>query len=342
MLSSVCYSGLTRLHMNGTIGTTSGAKRSHNNNNNNIDAMPSPPDGANLSTLALCVDTSKHVKPVVVPPNGANGALCLKLNSPCPGPNGCFLPISPDTSRSCTPVSCSRASSAQSVDTSSIQDVPATVAAVPETQKVTSSSSSNSLSSLSSLSSSSQGFTSKPQQTSSSSSQTSFLPSSLLTSQNKAPTTTSDKKTPVTVQCQWLRCSAVLETAVLIDHIRAVHVDTQTDRETFVCKWTSCKVYDRPSCSKAWLERHVLTHSGDKPFRCIVAGCGQRFTSQSGLERHVNGHFNTTCHNGTHPRSSRCGANGNRDDTPSKLTKRRKYKLRKRARQRKCCYVTGM
>ncbi|XP_037087730.1 zinc finger protein jing homolog [Pollicipes pollicipes] len=52
-----------------------------------------------------------------------------------------------------------------------------------------------------------------------------------------------------------------------------------------------CKVFDRPG-SAAWLERHVLTHGGSKPFRCIVNGCSQRFASQSMLERHVNHHFN--------------------------------------------------
>jgi hypothetical protein len=39
-------------------------------------------------------------------------------------------------------------------------------------------------------------------------------------------------------------------------------------------------VYARTSCSRSWLERHVLSHGGNKPFRCIVDGCGQRFSSQ--------------------------------------------------------------
>ncbi|CAG5102084.1 Similar to AAEL000263: Zinc finger protein jing homolog (Aedes aegypti) [Cotesia congregata] len=48
----------------------------------------------------------------------------------------------------------------------------------------------------------------------------------------------------------------------------------------------------RTSCSRRWLERHVLSHGGNKPFRCIVDGCGNRFSSQIALERHVNNHFN--------------------------------------------------
>ena len=87
------------------------------------------------------------------------------------------------------------------------------------------------------------------------------------------------------------------------------HVISQATQEQYVCLWLGCKVHGRTSCSRSWLERHVLAHAGTKPFRCIVDGCGQRFNSQVSplklvktplphlslqltLERHVNGHFN--------------------------------------------------
>ncbi|KAK3878498.1 hypothetical protein Pcinc_016874 [Petrolisthes cinctipes] len=73
----------------------------------------------------------------------------------------------------------------------------------------------------------------------------------------------------------------------------AVHVEGQLEAESFRCLWVGCKVYDKASCSVSWLERHVLTHGGHKPFKCIVDGCGQRFTSQNMLGRHVNHHFST-------------------------------------------------
>ena len=60
----------------------------------------------------------------------------------------------------------------------------------------------------------------------------------------------------------------------------------------YVCLWEGCKVYGHRSQSRSWLDRHVLQHSGDKPFKCIVENCGARFKSQSALERHVNSHFN--------------------------------------------------
>nr|XP_027204116.1 uncharacterized protein LOC113797864 isoform X2 [Dermatophagoides pteronyssinus]XP_027204117.1 uncharacterized protein LOC113797864 isoform X2 [Dermatophagoides pteronyssinus] len=62
--------------------------------------------------------------------------------------------------------------------------------------------------------------------------------------------------------------------------------------EKFVCLWRGCKVFGKPSLSRNWIERHVLEqHSGPKPFKCIVDGCGQRFRTQNQLEKHVNMHF---------------------------------------------------
>ncbi|XP_063927959.1 uncharacterized protein Jing isoform X2 [Zophobas morio] len=93
--------------------------------------------------------------------------------------------------------------------------------------------------------------------------------------------------------CRWAECSAQFDTSgALLEHLQIKHVISQATQEQYVCLWLGCKVHGRTSCSRSWLERHVLAHAGTKPFRCIVDGCGQRFNSQLTLERHVNGHFN--------------------------------------------------
>ncbi len=137
------------------------------------------------------------------------------------------------------------------------------------------------------------------------------------------------KKGPDTTTCHWSKCNVELKEVDLMDHIRTNHVDTQVkpgddtqEDATFRCLWVGCKVYDKPSCSQSWLERHVLCHLGDKPFRCIVDGCGIRFTTQGALERHVNSHFNTY-------QSQNMKTQRSRDDTPSKLLKKRKLKRKK-------------
>ncbi|GIY56395.1 zinc finger protein jing [Caerostris darwini] len=116
--------------------------------------------------------------------------------------------------------------------------------------------------------------------------------------------------------CKWLGCNRLADDNTtetdLVDHIRQCHVQSQPDDcKSYVCLWVGCKVYERASCSRSWLERHVLLHGGSKPFRCIVDGCRQRFGSEGALERHVNSHF---------PHKER----------PHRLCRRRRHKHRKR------------
>jgi len=125
------------------------------------------------------------------------------------------------------------------------------------------------------------------------------------------------------VQCKWNKCGCEIASDMLLEHIRIKHVATQlqfsddnevnAEEQSFVCLWNGCKVYNRPSCLLTWLERHIVTHLGDKPYCCIVAGCGARFASQAMLERHVNGHF-----------SGSCSTSLRKADSAMKLAKKRK------------------
>lgn len=115
--------------------------------------------------------------------------------------------------------------------------------------------------------------------------------------------------------CKWTHCDWPGNYDDLVDHIREIHVELQpyqqqrhnwsdhhkpptatvTDKQDptqiYVCLWEGCKVYGKSSLSRNWLERHVLAHSGPRPFKCIVEDCGARFKMQSALARHVNTHF---------------------------------------------------
>ncbi|KFM60563.1 Zinc finger protein jing, partial [Stegodyphus mimosarum] len=55
-------------------------------------------------------------------------------------------------------------------------------------------------------------------------------------------------------QCNWVDCKTCVEgNAELVEHIRSQHVQTQMNKESFVCLWVGCKVYNRASCSLSWL-----------------------------------------------------------------------------------------
>ncbi|GLV37106.1 jing [Carabus blaptoides fortunei] len=125
--------------------------------------------------------------------------------------------------------------------------------------------------------------------------------------------------------CRWSECQAQFDTSgALLEHLQIKHVISQATQEHYVCLWVGCKVHGRTSCSRSWLERHVLSHAGNKPFRCIVDGCGCRFSSQQTLERHVNSHFNGT-ENGSNGSNKKTLESGT-----TKLFKRNGKKLRYR------------
>ncbi|KAL9925283.1 zinc finger protein jing-like isoform 1-T1 [Glossina fuscipes fuscipes] len=107
--------------------------------------------------------------------------------------------------------------------------------------------------------------------------------------------------------CHWNKCNQKYESnSKLLDHMQNQHVNIQTG--PFSCLWVGCKVYNKESCSRRWLERHVLSHGGSKQFKCIVEGCGLRFGSQLALQKHVNNHFTAT--------ESKEGSNKRTSDPP--------------------------
>lgn len=78
--------------------------------------------------------------------------------------------------------------------------------------------------------------------------------------------------------CNWEKCSTHFDSnSDLLDHLNQHHINAQSG--PFVCSWRDCKVNGREG-SKGWLERHVMSHVGSKPFKCIVERCGFRFSSQ--------------------------------------------------------------
>ncbi|XP_059182289.1 zinc finger protein AEBP2 isoform X2 [Centropristis striata] len=127
--------------------------------------------------------------------------------------------------------------------------------------------------------------------------------------------------------CCWDHCQLLFPSSPdLAEHIRATHVDGQRGG-VFVCLWKGCKVYNTPSTSQSWLQRHMLTHSGDKPFKCVVGGCNATFASQGGLARHVPTHFSSQS-------SSKVSNQGKmKEESPSKAGLNKKRKLKNKHRR---------
>ncbi|XP_041832809.1 zinc finger protein AEBP2 isoform X2 [Melanotaenia boesemani] len=132
---------------------------------------------------------------------------------------------------------------------------------------------------------------------------------------------------PLSYTCCWDHCQLLFSSSPdLAEHIRTTHVDGQRGG-VFVCLWKGCKVYNTPSTSQSWLQRHMLSHSGDKPFKCVVGGCNATFASQGGLARHVPTHFSSQS-------SSKASSQGKvKEESPSKAGLNKRRKLRNKYRR---------
>lgn len=149
-----------------------------------------------------------------------------------------------------------------------------------------------------------------------------FPPKSQIKPESDQRTSSTDTTTTVTV-CYWENCKKEFESDCdLLEHLQNAHVETQAGKENYVCLWEHCKVRGKPSCSRLWLERHTLSHGGNKPFKCIFDGCARRFSTQILLERHVNNHFNESSPNTSGGKKT--------SDSSAKLIRRNGKKLRYR------------
>ena len=109
--------------------------------------------------------------------------------------------------------------------------------------------------------------------------------------------------------------------AELAAHAQDEHIDPMKCCDVFVCRWQDCKVFNRPSCSMTWLTKHLESHIGVKPFKCVIDGCPMSFSSHTGLARHVPCHFEDSIRP-----TKRTTASG-KDESPSKKhLKRRRLK----------------
>ena len=109
-----------------------------------------------------------------------------------------------------------------------------------------------------------------------------------------------DTKTDM-ILCQWLDCKQEVLFSELHDHLLTNHIKCQQPKKRsvkesmkFVCRWVGCKVFNKPSTLMSWLEKHIICHLGNKPYRCIVDNCGLRFASQYMLNKHINRHFTSS------------------------------------------------
>ncbi|XP_067005614.2 ras-responsive element-binding protein 1 [Anabrus simplex] len=109
-------------------------------------------------------------------------------------------------------------------------------------------------------------------------------------------------------------------------HIRSHNNDTVDDGSTppssTCAKGYSCRICGKVLSSSSSLDRHVLVHSGERPFKCSI--CGVAFTTNGNMHRHMRKHGAAKPENYESDGSTDSGGSLNLPTTITTVPKKRK------------------
>ncbi|GME82147.1 unnamed protein product [Ambrosiozyma monospora] len=90
--------------------------------------------------------------------------------------------------------------------------------------------------------------------------------------------------------CRWANCYLKFkELDDLVQHITKEHVTSKktTFGAEYICKWENCARKGTLQHSRFALISHIRTHTGEKPFYCIIPECLKSFTRSDALLKHL-------------------------------------------------------
>lgn len=93
------------------------------------------------------------------------------------------------------------------------------------------------------------------------------------TKQQSLPSETAadDSEPPLQLVCLWRDCDTPFETMdQLNEHVTEQHIGS--GKACYSCDWQGCHRKQKPFTKRHKMYNHLRTHTGERPFRCLVPG----------------------------------------------------------------------
>ncbi|KAF9138450.1 hypothetical protein BG015_002383 [Linnemannia schmuckeri] len=104
-------------------------------------------------------------------------------------------------------------------------------------------------------------------------------------------TATDDAEPPLQLICLWRDCDTPFETMEqLNEHVTEQHIGS--GKACYSCDWQGCHRKQKPFTKRHKMYNHLRTHTGERPFRCLVPGCDKKFSRPDSLTTHTKTHSN--------------------------------------------------
>lgn len=100
-----------------------------------------------------------------------------------------------------------------------------------------------------------------------------------------------ESELPRQLVCEWVDCNTSFESMEkLNEHITEKHIGS--GKACYSCGWQNCQRKDKPFTKRHKMYNHLRTHTGERPFKCLVPGCDKTFSRPDSLTTHTKTHSN--------------------------------------------------